>query len=169
MAYLKICIICTTSFPCKRATALFCSDPCRNKGRSMKPELKLALIRRNGQYIMKANNYLAEVPDKNGTLTAIGYTPENADNKHPLGEDEAYLIALAKMEKQKRDELSKYEEKEKQKSLESESGFSVVESPADMSTEALQAGATAEIINIEPKKYKIRPINNSESKSGFSE
>jgi hypothetical protein len=158
MAYLKICIICTTSFPCKRATALFCSDPCRNKGRSMKPELKLALIRRNGQYIMKANNYLAEVPDKNGTLTAIGYTPENADNKHPLGEDEAYLIALAKMEKQKRDELSKYEEKEKQKSLESESGFSVVESPADMSTEALQAGTTAEIINIEPKKYKIRPI-----------
>jgi uncharacterized protein YqeY len=98
------------------------------------------------------------VPDKNGTLTAIGYTPENADNKHPLGEDEAYLIALAKMEKQKRDELSKYEEKEKQKSLESDSGFSVVESPADMSTEALQAGATAEIINIEPKKYKIRPI-----------
>jgi hypothetical protein len=162
MAYLKICIICTTSFPCKRATALFCSDPCRNKGRSMKPELKLALIRRNGQYIMKANNYLAEVPDKNGTLTAIGYTPENADNKHPLGEDEAYLIALAKMEKQKRDELSKYEEKEKQKSLESESGFNVIvedkiETMALADEPCPDCGSNHHR-SCTPKKYKIRPI-----------
>jgi hypothetical protein len=173
MAYLKICIICTTSFPCKRATALFCSDPCRNKGRSMKPELKLALIKRNSQYIMKANNYLAEVPDKNGNTTAIGYIPENVTSENPLGEDAGLLLAHATLLQESRNNQEMLENKqqsvpedpedidpdlqqdfqESQKSLESNSGFSTVnENDVNLINEVRKPPQNT------LQKYKIRPI-----------
>jgi hypothetical protein len=94
----------------------------------MDPNLKLTLVTRNSKYTMRATNYTAEVPNQQGVVTSVGYVPDNISEENPLGDDEAYLIAKAKMLKQQRDEQKEHEERElnsQQKSLESDTGFSV--------------------------------------------
>ena len=72
----------------------------------------MSLIKRSNQYMIKATKYIAEVDDKNGIRTAVGYEPKGVTADNPLGEDEGLLMALARIEKQKRDEQAKRQQNE---------------------------------------------------------
>jgi hypothetical protein len=157
MYFKKICPICIKPFLAVKINALYCSKKCNNRSRSIPEGLLKGLIKNVSVHTMSVKDYQQSVMNDEDAVE-VNVTVKPTNDLSALGSDKDFLLGLAKMDAQNRRDKLILEEKEKQKSLESDSGFSVVESPADMSTEALQAGATAEIINIEPKKYKIRPI-----------
>lgn len=126
MAYSKICPICSKSFFCKKVSTIFCSKRCNNRARSLPEPLRISLVTRANAYILKADKYVAEVPDKDGNITKVGYVPDAVTDANPLGKDAGYILALAKEKKQKQEEEKQRLELEKQRSLQSSSGFNEV-------------------------------------------
>jgi hypothetical protein len=150
MLYKKVCPIDSKIFYARKISTIYCSKTCANRTRYLPRTLVARLVASVQKYAFDEREYHRMATDNNVTVPI----DDNTIDPKAIAD----LELLARENKRQQDLRLQHEEKEKQKSLESDSGFSVVESPADMSTEALQAGATAEIINIEPKKYKIRPI-----------
>lgn len=80
------------------------------------------------KYTMVATQHTAQVRNKDGYATAIGYVPKNATPDNPLGDERNYLIALAKEQFEKIEQRKQSEEiRRKRESEESESGFIVVD------------------------------------------
>lgn len=98
--------MCCRQFYSIRISTLCCSKKCNNKCRSVPDHILQELIKRNNQYMIKADQLVAQVPDINGTIRSTGYVPKKATTEHPLGEDEGYLLALAKEKKRKMDEAN---------------------------------------------------------------
>jgi len=182
MPYHKICIACTKGFIARRISAIFCSDKCRNQGRSMSSELKTSLVKRNSQYVMEANNWVATVPTVDGSVSAIGYNPVGATENNPLGNEEDILFAKARNMARERGlkvktsydyAVEKQEEEERLKSLSSPSGFNVVDESSispdipcdavkndndDLSNDIKPTTASDNTPTVTPKKYNIKPI-----------
>ena len=152
MPYSKICPIDSKAFICKKISTIFCSKKCRNRARSLPEPLRLELIRRSSLYVMKANNYVVEVQDASGNITNVGYEPKGATIANPLGKDEGYLIALAKMKKEQQDR----DNQDKQQSIESSSGFGIIGDNKEDDID--DCPDLSDILDKEPKKYKIKSL-----------
>lgn len=155
--YAKICIICQKKFYAMKVNKMFCSKTCSNRTRYLPKELVASLVQRNSQYMIKASKYVAMIQDDSGRETSIGYEPPDVTTENPLGKDAGYLIALAKMKREQRDNDERLE-KEKQEIADISSGFSVIgDNKQEDDTDDIP-----DLSNIfdkdEPKKYKIRKI-----------
>jgi len=119
---------------------------------------------------MKANKYVAEIPDKRGQTVKIGYEPEGATTKNPFGEEQGYIEALARNMARDRGikvktaydyAVEKQEEEERLKSLLSPSGFNVAEDNNDIPpTDTKQTPASVNTPIVTNKKYKIKGFSN---------
>jgi hypothetical protein len=186
MIYSKICVICQKKFFAMKVNKIYCSKTCSNRTRYLPRELVISLVQRNARFAMKANRYVASVITEDGSEEQIGSSiPEESTKDNPLGKDHGLLVALAKMELQKRKEQAEKEELERKRSLESECGFAVVEKDnngdiKDISSELFVSDNTVDSIilndnddqnsiqdnqevadNNTTKKYKIRKIGGS--------
>jgi hypothetical protein len=192
MMYKKICIIDQKIFYAIKINKVFCSKRCANRARYLPKNLVASLIHRNSVYTMKADGYVAMVEDRNGNEVSVGEHIKAVSSEHPLGKEEGLLIAAALVAKDEREaenrrkqkevEDKKLKEQEQQKSLESNSGFSTVDTAVNTTTNNLrdsevqsEAGRVmlsgvqdhediTQIVggsnsNQKQQKYKIRPIN----------
>jgi hypothetical protein len=162
--YSKICIICQKKFYAMKVNKMFCSKTCSNRTRYLPKELVASLVQRNSQYTIKANKYVAMVQDDFGNESAHGYEPPETSNEHPLGKDEGYLYALAKMKKEQRDRESELqqEKQEKQEIAPIDSGFGQESEDGVSVDDKHEVFDLTDLLDKPQQKYKIHGFSRKE-------
>lgn len=151
--YTKVCVICQRKFYAVKVNKIYCSKQCSNRTRYLPKELVAQLVERNNKFAIKANKYAAMISNPDGSETTVGYEPKEITVAHPLGKDEGLLLALAKLEIQQRQDQVLRDKQDKERSLESESGFGMIgSSPVD--TEMVEM-KLPEVSQEQPTKRKF--------------
>lgn len=124
IVYTKICAICQKKFYATRLNKTYCSKPCANRTRYLPKDLVAQLVSRNSKYMLKANKYAAMVTNEDGIDEVVGatVTPQAVDDLETYARTKARERGIKVPTT-----VDIIEEENKQKSMESESGFVVKE------------------------------------------
>jgi hypothetical protein len=121
--------------------------------RTLPEELKASLIHRASQYIMKANDFIAEVPDKvTGIVTQVGYQPKGATKEDPLGQERGLVEALARQIKEQKD---KEEQDRTKKEIEVYAGFNEIGDNIQNEPDVEDCPDLSDIFDKEPQKRRF--------------
>ena len=158
MLYKKVCPIDSKVFYARKLNTIFCSKRCANRTRYMPAKLVANLIAGVSRYMFDEKEYQRMTLDEDNIAT------EESTVSQKQIED---LETIARVKKY---EQNQKEEKEKQKSMKSSSGFTeVIDATVHVTTEndlTLSSIKTMvevikdnpDIVNKEPKKYKIKSL-----------
>jgi Zn finger protein HypA/HybF involved in hydrogenase expression len=150
-----------------KINTIYCSKTCSNRTRYLPKELVKNLVASVSKYVMEATEYQASVSNGAGEMIAVGekLTQKALDD----------IATVARNHKRDMEMQKLREEHERQKSLESQSGFSVaeeekIESMVLATEPCPDCGSSHHRSCItQPKKYKIRRIGDNNGNNGNNE